>query len=127
MPIRLRRPSLPPTLADALLRTPDPKADPPEAGSPAMPAVATADSVAPAPAIAITPDTPQPPFLSLPEAAEWLCVSRSTIKRLIAQGDLAAVRVGARRKIPASSLSAYVKKDILIPSEVMETISPDQQ
>lgn len=127
MPIRLRRPSLPPTLADALLRTLDSKVDPPEAGPPAMPAVATADSVEPAPAIAATPDTPQPPFLSLPEAAEWLCVSRSTVKRLIAKGDLEAIRVGARRKVPASSLSAYVKRDILILGDAAEPSSPDQQ
>ena len=125
MPIRLRRPSLPPSLADALLRTPDPKVDPPDAA--AVTDTPSADSVANASVALGPPDTPQPPFLSLPEAAEWLCVSRSTVKRLIAKGDLEAIRVGARRKVPASSLSAYVKRDILILGDAAEPSSPDQQ
>jgi excisionase family DNA binding protein len=49
-----------------------------------------------------------PPFLSLSEAADWLGVSLSTLKRLIAKGRLRAVRIGARRKIAASELAAYV-------------------
>lgn len=60
----------------------------------------------------------QPPFLSLKEAADWLCVSLSTLKRMVAKGELSTVRVGARRKISASALSAYVAKDIVLPSEV---------
>lgn len=62
--------------------------------------------------------SPEPPFLSLKEAAEWLCISLSTLKRMVAKGELAALRVGARRKISASDLSAYIAKDILLPSEV---------
>ena len=53
---------------------------------------------------------PAPPFLSLREAADWLCVSRSTLKRMIAQGLLPTIRIGRRRKIPANALSAYVAK-----------------
>ena len=126
MPIRLRRASLPPTLAEALLRTPDAQADPRDPA----PKASSADTVA---AARVDPDsvpeaeTLQPPFLSLPEAAEWLCVSKSTVKRLIAKGDLVALRVGARRKIPASCLSAYVKRDILILGDAAEPSSPDQQ
>ena len=125
MPMRLRRRPLPPTLADALLRTPDQKADPPDAA--AVTDTPSADSVANASVALGPPGTPQPPFLSLPEAAEWLCVSKSTVKRLIAKGDLVALRVGARRKIPASCLSAYVKRDILILGDAAEPSSPDQQ
>jgi excisionase family DNA binding protein len=65
---------------------------------------------------------PAPPFLSLREAADWLCVSLPTLKRMIGNGELRAVRVGARRKVPASYLSAYVARDILLPSEVADVV-----
>src|SRR4051812_8709771 len=60
---------------------------------------------------------PAPPFLSLTEAADWLCVSVSTLKRLLAKGELTTIRVGARQKVPASHLEVYVGKDILLPSQ----------
>lgn len=59
-----------------------------------------------------------PPFLSLRNAAEWLCVSVSTIKRLIAQNEVATIRIGKRQKIPASTLAAYVSRDVLLPEQV---------
>jgi len=40
---------------------------------------------------------PGTPFLSLREAADWLCVSMPTLKRTIAKGDLATVRIGKHR------------------------------
>jgi excisionase family DNA binding protein len=48
-------------------------------------------------------------------------VSLSTLKRMVARGELLAIRVGKHRKIPASSLAAYVGKDLLIPEENTET------
>jgi excisionase family DNA binding protein len=57
------------------------------------------------------------PFLSLREAAEWLCVSRSTLKRLVARGELITIRIGKRPKISADCLAAYVTRDILLPDE----------
>jgi excisionase family DNA binding protein len=72
------------------------------------------------------PQQPAPPFLSLTEAADWLCVSVSTLKRLIAKGDLNTIRVGARQKIPASHLEAYVAKDILLPSQVTDPVQSDE-
>src|SRR6478672_11708484 len=69
---------------------------------------------------------PAPPFLSLTEAADWLCVSVSTLKRLIAKGYLTTIRVGARQKIAASHLEAYVAKDILLPSQVTDPVQPDE-
>ena len=66
------------------------------------------------------PSPPAPPFLSLREAADWLCVSLSTLKRLIGKGALETLRVGGRRKIPASVLAAYVARDILLPDEVKD-------
>ena len=64
---------------------------------------------------------PTPPFLSLREAADWLCVSSSTLKRMITQGLLPTIRIGRRRKIPANALSAYVTKDLTFPDEVVDT------
>jgi excisionase family DNA binding protein len=55
------------------------------------------------------------PFLSIREAAAWLCVSTSTVKRMLAGGDLQAVRIGKRRKLSADTLTAHVTKNILIP------------
>jgi excisionase family DNA binding protein len=65
-------------------------------------------------------EPPAPPFLSLREAAEWLCVSLPTLNRTIAKGGLSTVRVGARRKVLANYLAAYVAKDILRPEQVIE-------
>jgi excisionase family DNA binding protein len=67
-----------------------------------------------------------PPFLSLRESADWLCVSLSTLKRLIANRELSTIRVGARQKIPASTLAAYVARDILLPSQVVDTVGSEQ-
>jgi excisionase family DNA binding protein len=50
----------------------------------------------------------------------------STLKRLIAKGDLTTIRVGARQKIPASHLEAYVAKDILLPSQVTDPVQSDE-
>ena len=72
------------------------------------------------------PQLPAPPFLSLTESADWLCVSVSTLKRLIAKGYLTTIRVGARQKIPASHLEAYVAKDILLPSQVTDPVQSDE-
>jgi excisionase family DNA binding protein len=72
----------------------------------------------PAPAVphaAANADTPAPPFLSLQDAADWLGISLSTIKRLIANGDIATLRVGERQRIPAAYLERYVMRDILVP------------
>jgi excisionase family DNA binding protein len=68
--------------------------------------------------------SPAPPFLSLKEAADWLCVSLSTLKRLIAKGEISSIRIGARQKVPASHLAAYVARDIMLPSEVVVDTTP---
>lgn len=52
-------------------------------------------------------------LLSIPEVAERLRASRSTVYRLIAAGDLHAVEFGAvgvtkRYRIPASELDRYI-------------------
>ena len=85
--------------------------DGPTAGASTCPGANTA---------AVDNEPPAPPFLSLREAAEWLCISLSSLKRIIAKGDLSTVQVGKRRKVPASYLAAYVTKDILLPEQVIE-------
>lgn len=42
------------------------------------------------------------------EAAHALGVSRSTLYELLAHGDIASVRIGASRRIPADCLRRYV-------------------
>jgi excisionase family DNA binding protein len=100
---------------------------PPRVGDGASPACPLrAPPYQPYPAAPNVSTSPAPPFLSLRAAAEWLCVSLSTLKRLVARGEFIAVRVGKRRKIPAGSLAAYVSKDLLIPgdeTELNESIS----
>jgi excisionase family DNA binding protein len=109
MPIRIRRPAQGLSLEDSLLLAPEVSADP--------------SALVPAPLDEQVPaQQPAPPFLSLREAADWLCVSISTLKRLIANGALSTIRVGARRKIPASALEAYVARDILLPSQVSDIL-----
>jgi excisionase family DNA binding protein len=93
----------------------------PTANAPVLPHVA-GPAVAPLAAAtraATESEPPRPPFLSLREAADWLCVSPSTMKRTIAKGYLATVRVGKHRKVPASYLAAYVAKDVLLPDQVV--------
>jgi excisionase family DNA binding protein len=89
---------------------------PPDSGvNPCPPTAAEAGDDA-----ATTEVPPAPPFLSLREAADWLCVSPSTLKRMVVKGELPTVRVGKRRKIPAGDLAAYVAKGILLPENVNE-------
>jgi excisionase family DNA binding protein len=67
-----------------------------------------------------SPFEPAPPFLSLREAADWLGVSISTLKRLVAKRALRTLRIGARRNIPGSELNAYVTQDVLFPDQIKD-------
>jgi len=113
MPIRLSRTSRPADLVEMMRRVPDP--NPTDGAAPAS-----------APGGCARYESPHaPPFLSPKEAAAWLCVSLSTVKRLIGTGKLETVRIGARRKIPASSLEAYVMRDLLIPHPDAQPVDND--
>lgn len=46
--------------------------------------------------------------LSIPEAAQSSNLSRATLYRLISNGKLATVKVGARRLVPVSALDALL-------------------
>jgi excisionase family DNA binding protein len=114
MPIRIRRPAQGLSLEDSLLLAREVSANP--------------SALVPAPLDEQVPaQQPAPPFLSLREGADWLCVSISTLKRLIIKGDISTIRVGARQKIPAGHLAAYVARDILLPSQVIDTVEPEQE
>jgi excisionase family DNA binding protein len=43
------------------------------------------------------------------EAAELLAVDRRTVYRMLARGELRAVRVGARQRIPAGELERLLQ------------------
>jgi excisionase family DNA binding protein len=47
---------------------------------------------------------------SVEEAAQVLSLGRTTVKKLIATGQLTSVRVGRRRLIPRSELETYVNR-----------------
>lgn len=49
-----------------------------------------------------------PVLLRLPEAAHVLAVSRSTVERLVASGELVSVRVGAGVRVRRDDLEAYI-------------------
>jgi excisionase family DNA binding protein len=50
------------------------------------------------------------PLLTITETAEVLGVVRSTVFRLLADGQLPAVRVGHRRRIRQEDLAAYLER-----------------
>jgi excisionase family DNA binding protein len=49
-------------------------------------------------------------LLTVPEAAEQLAVSESTVKRLVRRGALGSVLVESRRRIPQRALDAFVSE-----------------
>lgn len=49
-------------------------------------------------------------ILTVEEAAESLCVGRTTMYALIAAGDVESVRIGRLRRVPAQALEAYVER-----------------
>jgi excisionase family DNA binding protein len=54
-------------------------------------------------------DTTSAPLLYRPEeAAQLLGLGRSTVFELIASGQLASVRVGRLRRIPADALRSFI-------------------
>jgi excisionase family DNA binding protein len=54
-----------------------------------------------------------------PEAAEALGIGRSTAFELVASGQLASVRVGRRRLVPASALREFA--DRLVKAQAADT------
>jgi len=46
----------------------------------------------------------------LPEVADLLSISRRTVSRLIAEGELEAVPIGHIRQVPHESIEAYIER-----------------
>ena len=51
-------------------------------------------------------------LLTVKEAAEWLKTSRVQVRRMIQNGDLAAVKVGREYRIPMVCLKEYVEANL---------------
>ena len=47
-------------------------------------------------------------LLTVVEAAEHLCISRSKVYELLAAGELPSVRIGRTRRIAMSALSEFI-------------------
>jgi excisionase family DNA binding protein len=52
-------------------------------------------------------------FLTVPEVAQQLAVSRGLVYKLIDKGDLQAVKIATAVRISKDALDAYLKKDHL--------------
>jgi excisionase family DNA binding protein len=55
------------------------------------------------------------PLLSVDEAADALRVSPKTVRRLIARGELPALRVGRQLRIGRDGFFAYLRRQLLAP------------
>lgn len=51
-------------------------------------------------------------LLTVKEAAEWLKTSRVQVRRMIQNGELAAVKVGREYRIPLACLKEYIESNI---------------
>lgn len=49
-------------------------------------------------------------LVSLPDAAEWLAVSRSTVYAMMQSGDLPYIRIGQVRRVAVEDLRTYVER-----------------
>jgi len=56
----------------------------------------------------IAPVAGEPRLLSIPEAQAVLGISRTTLFRLLSDGDLAGMKIGRRTVIPSREIDAYI-------------------
>jgi len=54
-----------------------------------------------------------PTAFTVREAAERLSVGPTTIYELLKRGELAAVRIGADRRIPADAIIAFLQRQVI--------------
>lgn len=52
-------------------------------------------------------------LLTVKEAAEWLKTSRVQVRRMIQNGELAAVKVGREYRIPVACLKEYIQDNLM--------------
>ena len=60
----------------------------------------------------VTPDPPGPTrtLLSVEAAATQLSIGRTTMYALLKNGDVASVRIGRLRRVPAEALTTYTAR-----------------
>ena len=51
-----------------------------------------------------------PLLMTIEQAAEALGVGRTTVYKLLKNGDLGSVRIGRSRRIPAEHITGYVRR-----------------
>jgi excisionase family DNA binding protein len=75
-----------------------------------QPLVAQFDDVALATIAAALPSTVEPssPYMTIPEAAEYLCTSRQRIDDLLSSGRLHRVKEGRRTLVERAELEGYL-------------------
>ena len=54
------------------------------------------------------PDIPQPPLLTIPQAAALLAISERTVRRLISSRELASIRVGVQVRLDQRDLLRWI-------------------
>lgn len=55
---------------------------------------------------------PEAQLLRIPEAAEQLNISRTTMYRLINDGTIKTVRVGQRQRVPAAEINRLIAEQM---------------
>lgn len=54
--------------------------------------------------------TPSPLLVTIEEAGKLLCLSRSSVYRLIDSGDIEAVHIGRAVRVPVTALADFVDR-----------------
>jgi len=52
-------------------------------------------------------------LLTVPVAARWLALSRSTLYNLMDRGDLAYVKIGRSRRIPVAEIDRLIRVSLI--------------
>ena len=56
--------------------------------------------------------SPNPRAASRAQAAQHLSIGRTTVYRLMTDGELTSIRIGRSRRIPLASIGAYVSRQL---------------
>jgi excisionase family DNA binding protein len=63
-------------------------------------------------AVPLTAPPIRPGALGYPEAAEYLAVGLTTLKKLVRNGELQAIHVGRRAIVPLQALDDYLQRQL---------------
>lgn len=59
-----------------------------------------------------------PQFYNVPEVAEILRISKTSVHRMIHAEQLPAVKVGTRFRIPVHGVQSYLERNVFFPKDV---------